>query len=111
MIKTAFFIITVILAVSGICDFLHTLVSVFKRPKCGHKAVSVIRLKSGNAVRQLSYAFEQLRWHGDAFACHIVALGSDIEAAELEECRRFAAALPITLCEYAQLEHIAEEIL
>ena len=111
MIKTAFFIITVILAVSGICEFIHTIVSFFKRPECGQRAVNVIRLKNGNAVRQLDYAFDQLRWHGDAFACHIIALSSDIEDAELEECRRFAAELPITLCGIAQLEHITEEIL
>lgn len=111
MIKTAFFILTVILAVSGICEFIHTVILLFKRPECGQKAVSVIRLEKGNAIKQLSYAFEQLRWHGDAFAFHIIALSSDIEDIELEECRRFAAQLPITLCGLAQLEHVTEEIL
>lgn len=110
LIKTVLLVCLVVLAVSGICEIIHSVRLILIRPSRRSGAVCVIWLKKGSAVSQLRFVCEQLRWWGKDFAEHIIAVSSDISGEELETCMKTAAESLVTLCPSDVLESVIASV-
>lgn len=108
MIETVLLAIGIILAVSGLCELIHTIRLAFLMPKKGSRGIIVIWLKSGIAAQQLRFADEQALWYGNTYADYVVAVTSELCEEELDTCRRLTADNDIILCPSEALSHIAE---
>lgn len=108
MIESVLLVIGVLLAVSGLCEFIHTVRLLFILPKKCNKGINLLWLKKGKAISQLKFAYEQIRWYGNTYADHIIAVTSDLDQEELEECKKYTENSDIILCPSDVLSHIAE---
>lgn len=108
MIESVLLAIGIILAVSGLCELIHTIRLAFLIPKKGRRGIMVIWLKSGIAAQQLKFADEQVLWYGNTYADHIIAVTSELSEEELNECRILTADNDIILCPSETLAHVAE---
>lgn len=108
MIETVLLAIGVILAVSGLCELIHTIRLFFIMPKKGRRGMMIIWLKSGIAEQQIKFAQTQYAWYGDTYADHIIAVTSELCEEELDFCRNLTADKNIILCPSEALTHVAE---
>lgn len=106
MIKTLLLIVVALLTVSGLCELLHLIrLSLFI--KRGRKCVfTLVILRSGTALEQLSFAALQRRWLGELYSVHIIAVDSYIDDAERQLCLKNAGR-DVTLCSAETAVHIA----
>ena len=97
-------IIFLLFAVVGICEFVYILKMMLYFPKIRVRHYSLVILKSGYALRQLSYMWQKIKWHGDSFALGIIAVTDDIDEAEYFDCKKFAEQKNIILSNLASIE-------
>lgn len=110
MIKGVLICITVLLAVSGLCDIIHTIRSwVFssKRPRNNY---SIIYLKCGDAVSQLKFVNEQYRWYGTDFAEYIIAITDDVSNEELKQLEQAFDGNEYIFCPSVALPNVLRSI-
>ncbi|MDO4607700.1 MAG: hypothetical protein Q4B40_00725 [Clostridia bacterium] len=98
MVKTLLLIFLVLFAVSGICELIYFLKMMFYYPNLRVHNYSLIILKSGNAVRQLNFVWQKLRWYGEDFSKGIIAVVDNLDTAEILNCTGFANDKKIVLC-------------
>ena len=110
IIEAILIAIGVILAVFGLSELLHTVRLALTLKKKEVKLLSVIFLKSGDAVSQLCFAAEQRNWLGGDFAEYVVAVTDDITNGELTECKEFAEKSGFVLCRKSELLRVAENL-
>ena len=98
VVKSFLLIFLIIFAVAGICEFVYIIKMFFYFPNIRVKNYSLVVLKRGYEVKQLNYIWQKVRWHGDAFACGIIAVTDDIEIKEFLDCNIFIRDKNIILC-------------
>ncbi len=106
MIKSVLIVVCVLLAVSGLCEFIHTIRVAFCIPKKGRRGVMVVWLKPGICTQQIRFVSQQIEWYGSAYADHIIAVTSEVGDEELTECRALTENTDIILCPQEVLAHI-----
>lgn len=107
MIKAIFLTLTVVFASLGICDFIHTLKTIFLFPEVRVNSYSVLFLKSGHAVSQLRFFAAKLRWYGSEYCDRIIAVTNDLDDVEAAACERFCYGSNICL---GRLEDICDKL-
>ncbi|MCQ2441241.1 MAG: hypothetical protein MJ076_05045 [Clostridia bacterium] len=98
MVKAVLIIITILFAVSGLCEFIHSLRLFFILPEKDRKSLCIIKLEPQKAVQQVKFVLEQSNWLGSLYAERIVAVCDGIDGAELEICRKMVEESEIMLC-------------
>lgn len=81
------FLLFVFLAlfIFGLCEFLHFLYLLLIFPKRKMCATLVVMLDETNAIKQIIFAGEQLRWLGDKYADRVIAVAENLSEEVIEE--------------------------
>ena len=79
MIKGILICVLLLLAVSGICDIIHSVRSWLISSERPRNNISVLYLKEGTAFSQLKYIAEQYRWFGADFAEYYIAVTDELK--------------------------------
>lgn len=98
MIKTLLLLMFIIFAVAGICEFIYILKMFFFLPKKQVISFSLFVLEPHTAVKQLSFMWQKIRWHGNAFAHGIIAITDRLDTKEQLLCGEYAKEKNIFLC-------------
>ncbi len=98
MVKFLLLIFLLLFAVSGICELIYFLKMLFYYPSLRIHNYSLVVLKSGNAVRQLNYIWQKLKWYGEDFSRGIIAVVDNLDISEISSCNEFADEKNIVLC-------------
>lgn len=106
MIKAIILTLSVVFAVLGLCDFIHTVKSVMLYSGVKTDNYSVLFLKSGYAISQLRYCSYKLRWYGSEFCDRVIAVKDDLTDTELAECEQFCYLSRIYLCNFSEIEAV-----
>lgn len=113
MVKSILFMLLVVFAVLGLCEFICGLRIAFFYPGRYFKSYTVISLSSGHAAQELRYLWEKIRCHGDDFSQGILALSDTIDNKEIMLCRDFAADKKIIISSsselFENLQQLSEE--
>lgn len=80
------FFVFLVLFIFGLCEFLHFLHLKLIFPKRDMRSTLVIMLNEQNALKQIIFAGEQLRWLGDKYADRVIAVSEDLSEDTLNEC-------------------------
>ncbi len=108
MAENIFLAFFLLLSVYGICELIHTVRSKLLSLRGGNNNYCVILLKKGKAIGQLLYAKEQQLWNGKMFCTEIIAVDTDLEENEREECLVYAANNDISFIPADMLPHVLE---
>lgn len=103
MVKSFLFAFLIILAVSGVCEFIYVLRMIFYFPNIRVQNYSLVVLKKSYAVKQLNYIWQKIKWHGEEFSSGIIAITDGIETKEFLDCKNFADGKNIMLCTVSSL--------
>ena len=106
MVKLLLLLFLIIFAVAGVCDFIYILRMLFFCPFVRVQNYLFIVLKKGNALKQLNYMWQKIKWYGDEMAIGIIAIIDDIENDELIDCNKFVDKKNIVLCNNDSLSEI-----
>lgn len=87
MAEAFLFIVTVLLAIIGLGEFLHWICYVILKPKKHAHMVLVVYLTEDDAECQMLAALEELRWHGKRYADSLVAVTENISDEKKAICR------------------------
>ncbi len=98
MVKSILLICLTVFVVAGICEFINILRTLFYYPEVRIKNYAFIVLKKDNAIKQLNYIWQKIRWNGDSFAVGIIAITDGIDRNEFINCSNFAEDKSIILC-------------
>ena len=85
-----FAFVFLVLFIFGLCEFLHYLYLFFVFPKRSMNSTLVVMLNKKNAIKQIVYAGEQLRWLGDKYADRVLVVAEDFDEDLLNECELLA---------------------
>ena len=109
MIKAILLTAVALLAIAGLCEFLHSLRIFFILPERPYHNFGIVFLKNNKAVRQLKFAVEQRKWMGVHYCEHIVAVYDDgLEYSQLEMCRDMAGKNDVLIC---PIKYVGDAIL
>ena len=80
------FLLFVFLAlfIFGLCEFLHLLYLFMIFPKRKMGTTLVVMLDETNAIKQIIFAGEQLRWLGDKYADRVIAVAENLSEEVIE---------------------------
>ena len=110
MVKGILTVLIILFAVSGLCEFIHSVRLFFILPEKERSSLCVIRLQQGKAVQQLRFVLHQSHWLGSLYADKVVAISDGIESEELDVCKNLIESSDIVLCSSETFEYIVENI-
>lgn len=87
-----------IFAIIGICELIYIVRLLICHPNIRMQNYSLIVLDKNQAIKQLLYLWQKIRWQGDEFAIGIVAITDNLDYDEICECEKFTHNKNITLC-------------
>ena len=103
MAEIVFIFIFTIPAILGLAEILHTVkVLLFSSNRC-HNTTLIIVPEDDNFSKQLIYASEQYRWHGDSYAKKIVVLDYLLSEENKKECALLARNFNFQICSKTEL--------
>ena len=103
MIKGILFTLLVVFACLGFCDLFYILRSVLLAPGIKNKKYCVVFLKSGEAVNQLRFLSDKLRWYGNEFCDELIGIVDDLDDTQISECESFCYGGNIYLCRFENI--------
>lgn len=107
MIEAVLLTVAVIFAALGICDFIHTVRSLFLVPEVKTESFCVVFLKSGYAQDQLRYFAAKLRWYGNEYCNRIIAVTDGLSERDAALCEKYCYCSNICLC---RLDEVQEKL-
>lgn len=107
MIEAVLMTVAVTFAALGICDFIHTLRSLFLFPKIKTGSFCIVFLKAGYAQDQLRYFAAKLRWYGNEYCNKIIAVTDELSESDTALCEKYCYCSNICLC---RLEEVEEKL-
>ena len=110
MIKLILIIAVSLLAISGICELIHSICILMVMPKRPINNFCVLYLDSINAYYQIRFAVEQVRWQSNNFAEKIIAVTDEADDEQLKKCKILAAENGIILCPSDVLPNVIKSI-
>ena len=91
MIETVLILITSVLAIFGLAEFIHIIKYKLLSPKNSPKTRLWVYLKGSDAPLQLSSVIREYKWSGKRYANEIIAVYFGEDKNIYENCRRIAA--------------------
>ena len=98
MVRAIVLTILFLLAVIGICEIIYVIKMIVNYPSKKVSVYSLIVLNKGHSILQLNYIWQKFLWHGNSFACFVIALVDEIDENELIQCKDFIKQKNIILC-------------
>lgn len=109
IIKGILTALTVVFAILGISETIHTVRLICFSPHKKSGAYSVLILNPQRCVEQILFAKEQLSWLGNDFADCVFAVTDAISDEQAEECRSASHGADIVLLKLCELEEKINE--
>ena len=109
MIEAVLLTFAVVFASLGICDFLHTIKTVFLFPGIKTNSFCIVFLKPEYAVCQLRFFAAKLRWYGGEYADGVIAVTDKLSQSELASCERCCYGANIRLCRFSDIKKVIGE--
>ena len=103
MVKTVLLIVLLLFAISGICEFIYLLRMLLFFPGKQFDNYILVELQPNFSVKQLNFLWQKIRWHGNAYACGIIATTDKLSTGEIKKCNSFIKNKSIILCEFNQI--------
>lgn len=93
----------------GLAELLHYLKSYILSPKKRIPSYLLVNLVNTSPQLQLSLVIEKYRWQGHRYAEKIIAVYSNMDLDDLEECKQIAFEYNITICSKEELYFVLSE--
>lgn len=103
MAEIVFIFIFTIPAILGLAEILHTVKILLFSSRKSQNATLIIVPDNDNFSKQLIYAAEQYRWHGDKYAKKIVVLDYLLDEENKRECIALARKFDFEICSKTEL--------
>lgn len=106
------FLLTVItvLALLGLSEFVHMIISAVIRPKVHSKNYLIAVLSQEEAEQQLMLCMQQLRWYGKKYAGTLIAVTDELSIETEMQCReRFNGDMIIFTKKY-DIKEVVEKL-
>ena len=87
MVEAFLLTITVLLAIVGPSELVHSLCYFVLKPKTKPRTVLVAYLTEAEAEHQLLSLIEEMRWHGDKYAERLIAVTNELSDEKKNLCR------------------------
>ncbi len=110
MVKGILTVLIILFAVSGLCEFIHSVRLFLILPEKERSSICIIRLEQGKSVQQLRFVLHQSHWLGSLYADKVIAISDGIEDEELDMCKSTVEYSDIVLCSNDELEYIVRNI-
>lgn len=110
MVKVILIIAVSLLAISGICELIHSICILMVIPRRPVNNYCVLYLDSENAYYQLRFAVEQMRWQNNHFAEKIIAVTDEADDEQLNKCKILVEENGIILCPSDALANVIRSI-
>lgn len=110
MVETILFILLLIFAVLGLCEFICGIRIAFFYPGRFFKSYTIVFLSDGHAIEELRYLWEKIRCHGDDFSQGILAITDTLGNKEIISCKDFAADKKIIVCSSLQISENLQQL-
>lgn len=88
--KLLLFFLFLLLAIFGLCEFLHLIKLLLVFPKREMNSTLVVMLREETAIKQTVFAVEQLKWLGNKYADRVIIVAENLSTDTLHECERLA---------------------
>ena len=109
MIEALLLTLAVVFASLGLCDFLHTLKTMFLFPGIKAESYCIVFLKPEHAACQLRFLAFKLRWYGSEFADGIIAVTDELSERERALCEKYCYGANIRLCRFCDINSVIGE--
>lgn len=90
MVKGFLMAVLLVLAVAGICEVIHLIRLYLASDGKKNINYALVFLRSGRAVSQLKYMYEQLLWQGNGYADAIIGVDYDLSDEERKLCYEYS---------------------
>lgn len=111
MIKGVLICILLLLAISGICDIIHSVRSWLISSERPRNNISVIYLKEGTALSQLKYIAEQYRWYGTDFAEYYIAVTDELKNNDISDLEKAFAESVFIFCPSSAVPNVIKSLM
>lgn len=111
MVKGVLICILLLLAISGLCDIIHSVRSWMISAKRPRYNISVVYLNQETAFSQLKFIAEQYRWYGTDFAEYVIAVTDGVCKKDILNYEKTFAEMGFIFCPCSAVENVLRSLM